>query len=768
MNNMSIAPIDFIPKLPDTGFETSLKSNPVPCLYTKEMEEWIIKNAYWIDFQGDENKKQRIKSKIYELATATKIGKKVFFDAKKSYDQQVSERGCQVQKLSINFLNDAEKSYDGSYDLTFNILDFKENNMLILAHELRHYEQQHRPDFYYVAGDELDYMIFQKRMETETYIQDLFFLEETKQTYHPMQDLLRAYKEKAEKIFSGIDENTEEKISVDSNKVYRYIVTNLERYLLDTAYQIDDDLLLTDEQKEQIESQRNEWGERYNDQIISNFGYATSQLRTTPEQNKICIDSIGNHMESDLSYNDLKKIFMRDSFTYEDENCVNHNYIIANQLIQFEQTKRDGIINNARLFMHKRPIDYETLLQCYSSAFSLMLSEIRGEEDKLYSCDTLLNNVVKYNDLKTLEKCIANGLDTEKINNVLCYSVESGRIDCVKMLLNNGADANAEIDERTPLDCLYTDRNKYMLNEVRYEIAENLLEHGADINHINKQGYTLLGEASNHGDAQLVRLALENNADLNVKYADNFYKTPLFAAIKEDDFELARASVQIGYPILEQHIHSTFEYGCNDKLFLFLFQEYQKNPLNKDLSNVVIENLINISNKIEDEKRVLPMLNAVIQCGGNVNTFLNNDFDYTMLDVASAINTNERLLARCLYEKGARKKYELVELKDKIQNKQDKLLRNEYYHDMWQKYCGTDNTSPSFKKLDEFTVQNPHLITDEKGNLSQDYLNWKMEKGYDDDKKIGFSCLYNKAIQAVLKDETMKIQLKKRYKFGRN
>lgn len=709
----SVFSADFAKSYSSNGRVFTLKFQNAVSLYTEAVEKWIQENAYWITFQGSKSEQQRIKSRFYALAMSGKVGSKVFFDAKKSYDRQVKERGTSVQKLSVRLLAEHEK-YGGDYQLVTNELAFREQELVSLVHELRHYEQQHRPSFRYVYGNPLNYMIFQKRMEVEAQIQHLFFLEETHEYVDVMQYALQAYQKKAQTKF------------FDTTRSYHYIVTNLERYLLDDDFQFSDDLDLTDEQKKELKNRRQDWNKQYNYQMVENFSYSKKQSKTTENEERSCINSIGYHMESDLSWEQLKEIFSRRSFYYEDEKVISQNFILNDELIQIEQTKEDGALT-----MYQRTVDYIMAFKHYSAEFALKLSDAIGDINRPFGGTTLLHIAVEDNVPKLVKECLKRGanvdaIDVERQNiTPLHLAVDRGHYECAQLLLEHGASVHALTEKNeTPLNLLYTDRC-IPLKE-KQKIAKILLEKGADINHPNQWGYTLIGCACIDSDIHMIRLALLNGALINTQYL-NDYETPLKVAVTSNDIELVQYFVKSGFPITKKHIYEAFVNAGRENVATYLFNVNQSRPKANDMTGVAIEALI----KRKYDKETQPLLEYIIQKGGNINLPSAWTGKYTLLDYARSCSCHE--IAECLEKNGGMSIGKLNAVKFQIHGKIIESLKSEYYYDKWIEKCVfcRKNNLPVSETLIDFIGANPQLVKNEAGQDTQEFTNWKIQKGYD-------------------------------------
>lgn len=107
-----------------------------------------------------------------------------------------------------------------------------------------------------------------------------------------------------------------------------------------------------------------------------------------------------------------------------------------------------------------------------------------------------------------------------------------GRSDVAEYLLSKGADPNIASENKMrvlPLHSAVAGRHA--------GIAKTLLEHGADVNAAQQDGFAPLHAAAQNGQLEMAELLLAYGADVNARNVDGL--TPLALALKEGHVEAA-------------------------------------------------------------------------------------------------------------------------------------------------------------------------------------------------------------------------------------
>jgi ankyrin repeat protein/anti-anti-sigma regulatory factor len=115
------------------------------------------------------------------------------------------------------------------------------------------------------------------------------------------------------------------------------------------------------------------------------------------------------------------------------------------------------------------------------------------------------------------------------LNHAALKSLNRINYDCVKMLLDHGADVNAvDNSGKTVLHAAFG-----MFNKVDYNCIKMLLDHGADINSVDNSGTTVLHAALKSSDGanyDCIKMLIDHGADMNA--VDNSGNAVLHAAFK--------------------------------------------------------------------------------------------------------------------------------------------------------------------------------------------------------------------------------------------
>ncbi|KAK2593245.1 hypothetical protein QQS21_009044 [Conoideocrella luteorostrata] len=144
--------------------------------------------------------------------------------------------------------------------------------------------------------------------------------------------------------------------------------------------------------------------------------------------------------------------------------------------------------------------------------------------------------------------------------NALHWACERGHAEIVQMLLDKGADVNAQSG-----DC---DNALQAASEAGHvDIMQILLDNGADINAKGRQYSNALQAASYRGDAKIAQMLLDNGADVNAK---GKYGNALQAASYKRNIEIVQMLLDRGADVDALHVASN---GGNVKLLQMLLSK---------------------------------------------------------------------------------------------------------------------------------------------------------------------------------------------------
>jgi len=143
-------------------------------------------------------------------------------------------------------------------------------------------------------------------------------------------------------------------------------------------------------------------------------------------------------------------------------------------------------------------------------------------------------------------------------NTPLTDAVKDGDMTLMAFLIDNGADVNAvDSDGNTPLyyahyaHLAYRSKKRCAPEEVdessctaTLEKLELLLKHGANVNAVISNGFTLLHFAALSSDMELMALLIKHEPNVNA--VDSYGRTPLHLAAEKGDMELMELLLKHG------------------------------------------------------------------------------------------------------------------------------------------------------------------------------------------------------------------------------
>ncbi|MBS1953333.1 MAG: ankyrin repeat domain-containing protein [Cyanobacteria bacterium SZAS-4] len=131
-------------------------------------------------------------------------------------------------------------------------------------------------------------------------------------------------------------------------------------------------------------------------------------------------------------------------------------------------------------------------------------------------------------DLKEIQRILSTDPSTLNANGwmgakPLYYAAESGSLECVQFLLNNGAQVNEPSNES---------KTTAIFGASTAEIAKLLLENGAELNVISQRGRVPLDYAIQYGHEDVVKVLIAHGANVNYDKGPNFFSTMIQWAIE--------------------------------------------------------------------------------------------------------------------------------------------------------------------------------------------------------------------------------------------
>ncbi len=308
--------------------------------------------------------------------------------------------------------------------------------------------------------------------------------------------------------------------------------------------------------------------ENYNDQIFEKINDNTDKYRLQQKDDTIIIDK-----------NSFKiNIIIKDGHTFIG-NKINTIYDLINTykylsiIYTFNYTKDDNINldrNFANFCIGQKKDIKNFLTNKIINIQNISLKEYNSKDEGGNSCLHVacivgslekLQEYIKYADINNID----NGGNT-----ALIIASTNCHIECIKLLIENGADVNiGNIEGDTPLifassidhiECvklliekgaIIDKANKASLTSLLWASREDsiecvklLIEKGADINKTDKDNNTSLILASTYGHIECVKLLIENRADINNTDKDG--NTSLTLASSNGHFECVKLLIEKG------------------------------------------------------------------------------------------------------------------------------------------------------------------------------------------------------------------------------
>jgi ankyrin repeat protein len=315
----------------------------------------------------------------------------------------------------------------------------------------------------------------------------------------------------------------------------------------------------------------------YNDRIFKKINEDTDEYRLEQKDNIIIINKntfkiniiinqghafIDNKINSIYEYiNYYKYLSIIYTFNYTKDDRINFSKSFINFCKEQKQEIKD--------FLTNKIINIQKIL----------LFECKNSKDEIgYTC---LHIACILGNLKKLKEYIQNKYaDINNIdNNGNTLLLLASNPDCINFLIDKGANIKyINKDGDTALICAARNNN--------IDCVELFINLGLNVNHINKGGHTSLIEASKYGNIKCVEILIKNGA--NVNFNNWSQDTPLMFASKQGHTKIVKLLIEnkanVNYHTTSDDtaLMRASEYGCLDCVKLLIENKANVNFTNDD------------------------------------------------------------------------------------------------------------------------------------------------------------------------------------------
>ncbi|EFA07512.1 pyrexia [Tribolium castaneum] len=202
-------------------------------------------------------------------------------------------------------------------------------------------------------------------------------------------------------------------------------------------------------------------------------------------------------------------------------------------------------------------------------------------------------------------------------------AASKGHLSAVKLLIRHGADVNAGLDNKSPLH--------YAVQSLAIDCVKELLENNAIPNTSQVYSETPLHVAAALGAPEIVKLLLDHGAAVNVQCGTDKL-TPLHLAAEDSDAESARLLIDAGAQLTSENhkkqtpLHLAALSQCSETLELLLARGCNPNARDADGRTPLHGAIVKVSRSCE-------CVRLLLKAGADVNR--QDSFGYTPLHLAA-------------------------------------------------------------------------------------------------------------------------------------
>lgn len=160
--------------------------------------------------------------------------------------------------------------------------------------------------------------------------------------------------------------------------------------------------------------------------------------------------------------------------------------------------------------------------------------------------ESILAEALRLSSPEIIELLFSNGIVLTDTSEALRYAIKYQDTNIVKMVINKGADINITVPNTDPLIHAVAKINPNRLANYEY-----LIRQGVDINAFNQDKRTILQEAVNDNDIELIQLLIKNEVNVNQPTASRDKENPLDMVKSFTAFKLLKSNGAKQYISLE-------------------------------------------------------------------------------------------------------------------------------------------------------------------------------------------------------------------------